>query len=182
MKSRYKGICTLVLFTLVVVMAGFYYFSGAWQSDPVKAGLGRIPPDTVKVPSTAQLRTMRELMPRLTAMAYPSPTDASAVSMVLFGQEDAPVAGGRGDQGIIAGGSGGQHQLSITVLAGAVRFCILDGTFLVEGAVLEDGAVLGCIENKRVQLVKQGQVIWVPLKGEMADKVSFTEDLQKGQT
>ncbi|MEJ2038642.1 MAG: hypothetical protein P8X55_06865 [Desulfosarcinaceae bacterium] len=53
---------------------------------------------------------------------------------------------------------------------------------VVVGAVLQDGAVLGRIENKRVQLVKQGQVIWVPLKGEMADKVSFTEDLQKGQT
>ena len=56
------------------------------------------------------------------------------------------------------------YVLSLTLLAGPVRYCVLDGVFATEGTHLSDGTRVMKIENQRVLIARGNKLEWLPLK------------------
>jgi hypothetical protein len=182
MKSKYQGIFTACAFSLVLAAIGGYYFSGIWQATTVEVPFRQAPKGEGKVPSDAEVKTMQNLMQKMPGLASPGPKTDVEVSMALFGQHTSATTFGRGDDQDTYDSNDGQYLLSATLLAGAARFCILDGRFLAEGALLPNGAVLTQIENRRVQIVRQAQTIWISFEESESGALPASETIQKGHS
>lgn len=162
MKRKYQGMFSVCLLLAVVLLVGLYYHSGLWQR--VYSGVGSVPAPLADgwMPSADQIKTMQRLSDNLQALAAPAGGDAESTALTIFGQHTKP--SWRRGQGDDAMQSGTDHALSMTLLAGPVRYCILGGAFVAEGARLKDGCDILKIENKRVLISRGTKKEWLYLE------------------
>ena len=162
MKPRYHGMLStgIVLCTLGAVAA--YWLTGYWRS-PAGGGVTAPSPAlaALHAPSDAQVRTMQSLQERLADLAFPATRPAQAIPLRLFGYHvngshqavEAAQADGHGEMM--------DYKLSLTILAGPRRFCMIDGQFMAEGGQLSDGAKVLKVENRKVLIAMQERQKWI---------------------
>lgn len=161
MKRKYQGMFSVCLLLAVVLLAGLYGYSGIWRR--AYSGVGSVPAPLADgwMPSPDQIKTMQRLSDNLQALAAPAGWDAESSALTIFGQHTK--SSWRRGQGGDAMQSGTDHELSMTLLAGPVRYCIVGGAFVAEGARLKDGCDILKIENKRVLIARGTQKEWLYL-------------------
>lgn len=161
MKPRYHGIFSVVLFAATLLIGGVYYYSGWWRSAGTRIQGTPAPPAHAWVPSSRQIDAMQQLAAELPMLASPAARAGGAASLQLFGQRaetdlQEMTASRQVNEEIV-------HHLSLTLMAGPVRYCIIDGDFYTEGAQLPDGAVVVAIDHQRVLLVRNDTMQWITM-------------------
>jgi hypothetical protein len=179
MRPKYQGLFTFILTLAVCAAAGGYYYSKIWRLPMPEPEFAGLVDDDAKALSDGQIQAMQRLMSRMTALAVPKNKSQDEVSMALFGQ--APVLSGS-IQPPAAAGNEGEYALSLTILAGAKRLCIINGSLFTQGASLPDGAVVAQIEPKKAKIISQGKIKWVPLIETGSATVSSAQPKGKGQS
>ena len=162
MRRKYHGIITIALLLLLLLGVGGYYKSGLWQKTSVISGTMQPLTTTGWVPSEEQVKQMQRLLPMMSQLAVPSPRKNAPSPLYLFGQR-APRNGGHGTYA--AEVTQPTYRLSLTLLAGPLRYCIVNGAFVSEGGQLADGAaVVKKIDNQRVLIANERQLEWIYLQ------------------
>lgn len=162
MKRKFQGMLSVGVILALVLVVGAYYYSGVWHRNYSGNGPSHPPLQDGWMPSKDQIKIMQHLSGKLQTLATPVGGTAEPSPLTVFGQRAAPSwrhgQGGDGSQGTIA------HGLSMTLLAGPVRYCIVDGAFVPEGGRLKDGANIIKIEDKRVLIARGDNRKWVYLE------------------
>ena len=159
MKRKYQGMLTMGLTALALLLSGVYYRTGTWQTTSL--GMGRVPPTGTRTwtPTALQMGSIQKLADELPALAFPVSQRKDRLPLRLFGELSPE--GGRGE---IAGRTqAANYGLSLTVLAGPVRFCVIDGSLLAEGERLSDGARVVRIAHQKVLIATEGARKWLSL-------------------
>lgn len=181
MKTKYHGLLTLVAgFVAFGGMIG-YALSGAWQL-PLERTPGRLSPElltSIKVPTADQVRQMEALYGRMAQLAQPSARPVAGRPLTLFGYQDIRDNGiddetpdNLADRGM---------RLTLTVLAGFQRYCILDGEFVEEGELLPAGERILKIEAHRVLVAHDQERKWIYLEEDPAVSAVTREPIQTQQ-
>lgn len=171
MKQKHKGIISIGLMVAAILVIVGYYYSGWWHKatePPVKVVE---PPKSSWTPTDGQLETIGRLSGRLPVLAYPAAKAMAPTSLALFGQrpESLGAAGATGHGNTKRG-----YVLSLTLVAGPMRYCIINGSFLTEGARMDDGSIVAKIENNRVLLATNDERQWVMLDDGQASSENAT--------
>ena len=161
MKKKYNGILAIAVGLAALGAVVAYWQSGVWKSAEGSDIQARPPVVPIKVPSESQVGQMRKLYGKLPQLSSPHARAVAGSHLTLFGHlMDQP----DNEETDHEGGETSQPQLSLIVMAGSQRYCILDGHFLFEGEILEEGLQVLKIENHRV-LVSQNQTEqWIYLE------------------
>ncbi len=164
MKRKHHGIIVVAVALAAMTAIGVYALTGEWQ----KTDAGRrMPPQAavhIKVPSEQQVRQMDRLMDRLPMLAAPGKRLVEAKELTLFGYQapalDEDGKARRESENLEQSG----FQLSLVVLAGVGRYCILDGNLVSEGTQMEDGTAILKIESHRVLVARKKERRWIYLE------------------
>ncbi len=161
MKKKYNGILAIAVSLAALSAVGGYWQSGVWKSSEGSGIEARPPVVPIKVPSESQVGQMNKLYGKLPQLSSPHARAVAGNHLTLFGHRvdgaDTEASDGEAEEA-------SQAQLSLIVMAGSQRYCILDGHFLFEGEILEEGLQVLKIENHRV-LVSQNQTEqWIYLE------------------
>ena len=162
MKNKHRGMLSVLVGLTALAAAGVYAFSGI-RTTPGQFNGSRPPAALqIKVPSESQVHQMQALSQRLAVLARPVTRASTDAPLTLLGDlpQDGPGHNGQEDPGDFLNA---ERKLSLTVAAGARRFCIIDGGFLTEGDKLPDGSRVLKIENQRVLLTLDKQSRWLYL-------------------
>lgn len=186
MKRKHSGIMVAAVALTAVSAIGIYTLTGRWQ----KTDAGRrSPPQAaahIKVPTEQQVREMDRLFDRLPMLAEPVKRPVDANKLTLFGYHapvwDADGKKRRESESLEQSG----FQLSLVVLAGFGRYCILDGDLVSEGTHMEDGTAILKIESHRVLVARDKERRWIYLKDTTASSSTTgpedTSSQQRGQS
>lgn len=162
MKRKHQGMVSLGVLVAIMLVVGTYYYSGLWHRNYSGNGPSHPPLKDGWMPSKDQIETMQRLSGKLQTLATPDVGTAESAPLTVFGQRTTPSwrHGQDGDafQGKTA------HGLSMTLLAGPVRYCMVDGDFVAEGGRLKDGADVVKIEAKKVLIARGDKRTWVYLE------------------
>ncbi|MGD9211377.1 MAG: hypothetical protein PVI90_11400 [Desulfobacteraceae bacterium] len=162
-KQKHQGamaICILmvsIFATLSFVGYSFWFI----ENNPIATKPIILP--QISVPSSKEIRMMRQLLPKLETLSVPSGIITGAVALEPFGYRRPEVGVGQ------AGGKPGDlseesnYTLTLTFSSGTRRFCIIDGAFYPKGGVLPDGARIAQIRPHKVLIRKKERQIWIPL-------------------
>ncbi|MCJ8502144.1 hypothetical protein [Desulfatitalea alkaliphila] len=163
-RPKHRGMLTLILALALLLVGAGYYWGGGWQT-PIntkdRAARGPLPSTELWVPGAAQLDTMQSLAVRLPELAQPSPTAPEGPPLVLFGQGVPAGDDGQGDGRIKA--LDGIYHLNLTMMAGPLRYCLLNDRLYAEGDPLPDGSEIVKIAHHGVLLAKGEETRWVLL-------------------
>jgi hypothetical protein len=162
MKRKYQGIVGMGIIVLLLLLVGGYYHSGLWRVTPTIAGPTQSPVSDGWIPSQEQVAHMNQLSGTLSRLAVPTTRDYDPSPLLIFGQRSK--GGSVHDAHEQAEQEKRSYELSLTVSAGPIRYCIVDGAFVTEGAKLADGAIVKKIDNKRVLIAKERQMEWFYLQ------------------
>ena len=110
------------------------------------------------MPSNEQVQTVQQLEPLLADLASPTGKPAKGLPLTLFG-DHIPDDGGAGQT--MARHMQTDHRLSLTLVSGPNRFCVVDGEFLAEGDQLPDGSRIFQIKNQTVLIGNATQTKWL---------------------
>ncbi len=162
MKRKYQGIVSVIILLLLPVLVGVYYKSGIWRKTLLPTGKPVSPLTSGSwMPTDEQIKSIDELLPDLAVLSTPSPRDSKPAPLFILGQRSYGGAGTKAqddsDDDKIA------YTLSMTLLAGPIRYCIVDGDFVTEGARLADGAAVMRIDKQRVLISKNRKRQWIHL-------------------
>lgn len=163
MKRKYHGVWVAGVALAALAAIGVYTLAGEWQ---IRDGGRRFPRQAVpliKVPTQGQVREMDRLYDQLHLLAVPGKRRVAAKKLSLFGYREAMLAPDRGGERDDRSLEESEFQLSLVVLAGFGRYCIVDGDFLAEGDRMEDGTQILKIENHRVLITRNRQRKWIYL-------------------
>jgi len=163
MKPKYHGIFTFFLFIAALVAVSGYIYSGLWELPQSEPDIKRTPHPDIKVPTAEEVKTMQRLSETLENISIPKEKPGGGISLALFGHHPYLLKE-PGDDETDSQDAGEKLSLSLTVMAGTTRFCIIDGIFFTEGAILPDGAKITRIESQRVRLTKENIDTWLWLK------------------
>ena len=186
MKRKHHGITVVVIALAALSAIGLYALTGRWQ----KTNAGRrIPPQAavhVKTPTEQQARQMDRLFDRLPMLAAPGKRPVEAKKLTLFGYRahaaDEDWKKRRDSESLEQSG----FQLSLVVLTGFGRYCILDGNLISEGTQMEDGTVIVKIESHRVLVARDKERRWIYLEDATVSSSTMgpndTSGQQRGQS
>lgn len=186
MKRKHHGMVVAGIALAVTAAVGVYTMTGRWQkTDTVR----RMPPQAaihLKVPSSQQVQQMDRLYDLLPKLAAPAKRTVAAKKLALFGyQGDALAADRGGDRGAESLEQSG-FRLSLVILAGFGRYCIIDGDFVSEGTRMEDGTAILKIESHRVLVARNEERKWIYLEDAAPSSVTTapktTSGEQRGQS
>ncbi len=163
MKQKYKGILSAVMALSAVLAILGYYYSGWWQPERVTQPRVVTPAASSWTPNKQQLETISRLSGQLSMLTHPSAKSMRQSTLAMFGQH--PMPSGQGQR---SGYEGARpvYALTLTMVAGPVRYCIINGSLLSEGNRMADGAVVARIETKRVLITLKEERQWVQLDEE----------------
>lgn len=178
MKRKYQGMISVALAAIVILLTGGYYRSGLWRTVQVESGPVHAPVADSWMPSEEQVQAMHHISGVLNLLAAPTARGVDPSPLALFGQRDA------GTEKNTPGGRHGDPEkatygLSLTLLAGPVRYCIVDGAFVVEGGRLEDGTAVMKIDNQRVLIAKDHELAWIYMNDDTRTPDRDTPSLSK---
>ena len=162
MKRKYIAIITLGLAMAVIcIVAGYGFSSFRRTSARTPSVSGPAATASLVMPNDEQVRKVTQLQPLLGLLAMPVGKPTHGMPMTLFGERLEAVDSASVDpvveKPIL------DHLLSLTLVAGASRFCVIDGIFLAEGDQLSDGTAIRQIKNQQVLISKQDQTKWIYL-------------------
>ncbi|MBT8340011.1 MAG: hypothetical protein HKP58_06170 [Desulfatitalea sp.] len=161
MNPKYTGIGSVGVAVTALAMILLYFFGGWWRPAPQR-GLDVVASAPAAwLPSQEQLEAMAQLSDRLTDLADPSPRRFRSASLALLGQ---PASSAGGSSKAVARNEGPTYVLSLTLLAGPVRYCILNANVVAEGERLRDGSLVVRIEARRVLLAGKHKQQWIALQ------------------
>jgi len=186
MKRRYHGIVVVGIVLAVMAAIAFYTYTGHWQNpDAVR----RLPPQAgmhLKVHSGEQVLQMDRLYDRLPKLAAPEKRPVAANKLTLFGYEEAALAASRKGDRDSESLEPNDFRLSLVILAGFGRYCIIDGDFVSEGTRMEDGTAILKIESHRVLVARDQERLWIYLEDGNASSATTvpkdTSGQQRGQS
>ncbi len=181
MKRKHHGILAVAIALAAFAAIGIYTLTGQWQkTDTIR----RMPPQTavtVKVPTDQQVRQMDRLFDRLPMLAAPQKRVVEAKKLTLFGYQPSVLV----EDGMGKRTSEGLHQdefqLSLVVLAGVGRYCIIDGNLVSEGTRMEDGTAILKIESHRVLVSRDKERRWIYLEDATASSSTTVPKDASGQ-
>jgi len=164
-----------MLMFLSLGAVGLYAFTNLTNGEGVRPAFGWKAPANGSVPPPAVIEEMEQLDARLPSLAHPPGSDAPGVSLTLFGY--APIKRPKHDTQSkkVLLPPEMNYSLSLAFSAGAAGFCVIDGVFYEEGAVLPDGAQVVTIEPHRVLVRRHEFKHWIPL----ARKAAAGDDEEK---
>ena len=182
MKPKYHGIFTVLATLVVFGLAGGFYGVG-FRPLPGRPEAGpAFPAQKTPLPSPAQLAEVARLSKRLSILAKPGAVAETGMTLKLFGQ----AAEGRSaaEQARLTEDDSREadHRLSVTLLTGSRRFCIVDGDFLAQGARLPDGFHVARIERNKIELVRGKVRQWLLLEENVPGSISSVPKDQKGSS
>jgi len=166
MKDKYQGIVSMGVVILLFLSVGGYYSSGWWVRTPQFKGPVQPPVVDGWMPSPEQIQTMAHFSGSLPALARPEARGAAPANLLLFGQNIQSDADPQGNPGH-ARTAGNTPSLSLTLLAGPIRYCIVDGAFVAEGARLADGTAVMKIDNQKILIAKDRRVEWIHMEEDL---------------
>jgi hypothetical protein len=177
-KRKYQGALSAGAFAAMMALVGLYYYSGLWRQVYTPTGSVHAPFVDNWMPSKDQINAIHRLSNSLQSLAVPSDRTVEPCALTLFGQRSMP-AWHRGQGGDDAASSVFLHGLSLTLLAGPVRYCVVDGAFILEGSQMKDGSRVLKVENQRVLIARDNKVQWLYLKDDpmAADRPSASSGL-----
>lgn len=114
------------------------------------------------MPSAEQVKHMEQLLPKIKQLAEPGSRGNEPSPLYIFGQH-VPRSGAHGAYKQ-ADAVRPTYHLSLTLLAGPLRYCIVNGAFVSEGGQLADGAAVKKIDNQRVLIASERQMEWIYLQ------------------
>jgi hypothetical protein len=156
MKRKYHGMLSVGALLTVMVSIGGYYYSGLWRQVYAGPEATAAPVADVWVPSQEQIQSMARLSGTLHALAVPTARSDGASPLLLFGQRLPHLGSGSGPVE-----SAAAQGLSLTLLAGPVRYCVVNGDFVAEGTRLESGARIVKIEHRRALISSGEKMEWL---------------------
>lgn len=162
MKRKYEGILSVCALLTMMLLVGLYYYSGFWRRVYTPSGSAQVPFVDGWMPTEAQIESIHQLSNSLQALAVPTDRNNEPSPLTLFGQHSAPTWG-RGEKTDDQEGDA-VLGLSMTLLAGPVRYCIVNGAFTAEGAQLRGGARILQVENQRVLIARGNKTEWLYLE------------------
>lgn len=173
MKPKYQGIVSIGLVLLAIGLAGGYSLMAGRMEKPRQHVPRQSQVPKISMPSEQDVQRMQQLIPALPRLAVPGVKPVAGSPLTLFGFRDGEVPG---DAAQADGTDPLQmdYRLSLTLLSGNQHYCIIDGNFMAEGTVLEDGAQILKVENQRVLIRKQGDEKWVYI-GDAGQPAEFSQ-------
>ena len=173
MKIKYHNLLSTGIICMALVVAGAYTLGAAWKTTG-EARIGHLKPlPVINVPGPTVMKEVEQLGKKMNGLAYPPQSDSSGVNLLLFGYEPVKerrvAVGGRQTESPWRIG----HSLTFTFFSDRKRFCIIDGSFYSEGAMLPGGGKIVKIKPDRVLVKRQNSSTWIPLD-EKAVKMEST--------
>lgn len=137
------------------------------------------------MPSDHDLAAIRTLAPKLPSLAVPASRPKDPLLLSLFGQQPYGSVAGFDEAGSDFQDHGDQEMaygLSMTLLSGATRYCVIDGELVTEGARLADGATVVKIGDQKVLIARQQNMQWISLREESQASDPNSQNEGKGQS
>ncbi|MEJ2153994.1 MAG: hypothetical protein P8X96_01520 [Desulfobacteraceae bacterium] len=181
MKRKHHGVWVAGVALAALAAIVVYTLTGEWRKRDGGRRFPRQPAPFIRVPTQGQVRAMDRLYDRLHLLAAPGKRRVAAKKLSLFGYRRAMLAAELGGERDDRRLKESEFQLSLVVLAGFGRYCIVDGDFLAEGDRLENGAQILKIENHRVLIMRNRQQKWIYLEKASTSSATATPRQQAVQ-
>jgi hypothetical protein len=163
MKNKHRAILVVAVILFSVITVVFWFVremtAGARPQPPFIGG----PLPTIEVPGSETVDEMVMLEAEMERLAYPSGIRARPVHLEIFGYR--PMTQGAykpATQTMIASPQM-PYTVSMAFEGGDRGFCVVDGKFYHEGALLPDGARILGVHSTRVLIEKQVSRHWIPV-------------------
>lgn len=186
MKRKYQGVAVLSMGVIAITAIGLYFASGMWIGSDAVANAPRRKAIHIKVPTDEQVQQMDKLYDRMGMLTVPSQRKVAGEKLSLFGYQGRKQSVAVLREKELEGLGRREFQLSLVVVAGIQNYCIIDGSFMAEGASMDDGTKVLKIESHRVLIARNQERKWIYLRDEtMSTMTGETKEAsvpQKGQS
>jgi len=143
MAPRYLGLLFYALLGLSLLgTAGYVY----WRVQEPLAPLGiahlprPVPVPGIDEETRQQLRRLETRLPRLAAPVASGSRESPDLS--IFGYQPVVDPAQRSARGEVRGATPGAYRVTMAIVGGRNRYCVVDGHFYREGEALPDGALV----------------------------------------
>lgn len=164
MKRKHYGFLSVVFIMSAIVTTAVYAFlvSGNVKSETRFDRLKPLP--HINIPDPTSIVLIQGFKKELFTLAQPKRNDLSPVNLRLFNYQPVDTTFVSKDGKKSMGNSQMKYSLSLAFSSGAKRFCVIDGIFYAEGALLPDGGKIVRIEPNRVLVKKQRFEEWAVIE------------------
>lgn len=163
MKRKYSGLITVIIVTFTLVLTVSY---GTWELgkkiDEIQTKKRIIPLPVISVPTVSVINEMERFEHEMDALIRPRKGDKSGIDFGLFGYQPVTM-GGHTLRTTTGEAISTDYVLSLVLVSGKGRFCIIDNVFYKEKNKLPDGAEIVKIESNRVMVRSRNIMYWIPL-------------------
>ena len=161
MKKKYRGFFSVGSIMMALVLTVVYAIGGSHKADAgFRLGsLKRLPAPAA--PNPAALKEMRQLEGLLDSLVSSPPSAVNTVNLSAFGYDSSDNATLDTDFSDSASSVRMDYNLTFAFSSNTKKFCIIDGKFLSQGDLLDDGGTIMAIEPYRVLIRKQNIESWL---------------------
>lgn len=177
MKRKHQALLAFMVMALALGAVASHAFHTLAKGEGVRAAFGWKPVMNGSAPPAGVIKEIERLDNQLSGLAHPLDSDPSSVNLTLFGYAPIkkPEYQPRGRKMLLPPEM--NYSLSLAFSAGQRGFCVIDGVFYEQGAVLPDGAQIVTVEPDRVLVNKHGIKHWIPV----AKKVTSEDKKETGE-